>query len=354
MKKRYRILIYLISAIMLVGKFAPDSAAVTKEPISDHLTSDQQSFIEQIDQALQAGNRSVAFLSAPLSDRQSAEKLKTITQQHLDEPYWFMENGYISYYTISENSGSYYLKASVQPYRNRSINDIDWEGIAADLSLDGLDDMQKAITVHEWICDTLTYDLNAPDSLEDCLQEGIGKCDDYATIFGKVLQAAGVETRCMSGIENGTKNGHMWNLIQIDGYWYYCDLVFDDNNDGYEYFMKGSSDIDFLTTHQKYMTKESVTCGIDAFSSYDISGANYFQNVAYTESSRFRLSDVLGIKKSTGRNAETEFVNLYDGTSHAGKSDSDIIVMHADSGVCFGSYTTAKKKPVNFLVYKYM
>lgn len=34
----------------------------------------------------------------------------------------------------------------------------------------------------------------------------------------------------------------MWNLVKLDGKWYYCDVSMDDETGSMDYFMKGYAD----------------------------------------------------------------------------------------------------------------
>lgn len=147
---------------------------------------------------------------------------------------------------------------------------------------DQMTDMEKAVKLHEWILDRVTYDPReaewcdqveagmTPDSslkteknhvdASVFLHKRDGKyytvCDGYARCYKLLLNAAGVEAYYVHGKDTtfdpntGDKKmpiNHAWNLVKINGNYYHVDACWDDGNDAgaykYNYFMK--SDVQF-------------------------------------------------------------------------------------------------------------
>ncbi len=110
--------------------------------------------------------------------------------------------------------------------------------------LSGKSDYEKAKIIHDRVVDTVTYisregnDQNAYNALV----EGKAVCNGYARAYQHLLSKVGIPARYVAGSSiNPTTNtpiGHAWNLVKIDGQWYYTDVTWDDQgaNTFYAYF----------------------------------------------------------------------------------------------------------------------
>jgi len=104
-------------------------------------------------------------------------------------------------------------------------------------------DYDKAKTLHDRLIDTVTYTSTANDqNAYGALVEGKAVCNGYARAYQHLLQKAGIEAWYVSGSSvnpaTGTPVGHAWNLVKLDGGWYYTDVTWDDQGDDtyYAYF----------------------------------------------------------------------------------------------------------------------
>lgn len=109
-------------------------------------------------------------------------------------------------------------------------------------------DYEKALLIHDYLVDTCRYDTQdlvetdwANHIAYGALVEGSCVCQGYAEAARLLLEAAGVESVCVSGTAGG--DNHMWNCVQLGGQWYMMDLTWDDpvTSDGsdvkvYDYF----------------------------------------------------------------------------------------------------------------------
>lgn len=67
--------------------------------------------------------------------------------------------------------------------------------------------------------------------------DGKAVCDGYSKAYQYLLYKVGINSHIATGTGGG--GGHAWNLVQLDGKWYYTDLTWGDTNDiiiFYEYF----------------------------------------------------------------------------------------------------------------------
>lgn len=102
-------------------------------------------------------------------------------------------------------------------------------------------DYFKALTIHDIITKSISYALT-PDgkpqpadwahSISGAFINKSGVCETYAKSFQLMLNYFDIENILVAG-ESKTLDGksgedHAWNLVKIDGNWYWCDLTWDD------------------------------------------------------------------------------------------------------------------------------
>ena len=118
----------------------------------------------------------------------------------------------------------------------------EFDDAAAD-ALSGItDDMSQfeiELYLHDYLVSHVTYDLTASHAHDayGALVEGRAVCEGYARAFQYLLQQAGIPSYVVTGKSKG--EDHAWNLVKIDGAYYYVDVTWDDqdnNNKYYSYF----------------------------------------------------------------------------------------------------------------------
>ena len=124
--------------------------------------------------------------------------------------------------------------------------------IVEDLNLANLHDYEAVSAIYDYICSTVSYDN---DNLNDdsytlkftayaALINKTAVCQGYSLLFYRLCLEAGIDARIIAG---STSNGdHGWNIVNIDGTYYYSDTTWDAGNTEYKYFLKGS---DNFTDH---------------------------------------------------------------------------------------------------------
>lgn len=122
----------------------------------------------------------------------------------------------------------------------RSAYDAKVNALTADLSGS---DYDKAKTLHDRVIDAVTYTSAANDqNAYGALVERVAVCNGYARAYQHLLIKAGIPAWYVRGTSrNPTTNtpiGHAWNLVKLDGQWYYTDVTWDDQgaNTFYAYF----------------------------------------------------------------------------------------------------------------------
>lgn len=95
------------------------------------------------------------------------------------------------------------------------------------LNLDGKSDYDKFKAVTNWIVSNVRYDddneTKYQHDLTGAVLDGLAVCDGYAGTFYYMANAVGLNALFEDGIDNDNRIGHAWNLVQIDGIYYYAD-----------------------------------------------------------------------------------------------------------------------------------
>ena len=99
----------------------------------------------------------------------------------------------------------------------------------------GKSDYQKALALHDWLCENASYDysltIHDPSGV---LLQGTGVCESFALAYQMLLTEAGVENVYVTGTANG--GGHAWNMVKLDGEWYHVDVTWDEDGTDRYYF----------------------------------------------------------------------------------------------------------------------
>lgn len=105
-----------------------------------------------------------------------------------------------------------------------------------------------------WLNDWLIYHADYDESMEmhhpeGVLLNGTGVCESYALAYQILLQEAGIDSLYLTGYSRG--ESHAWNLVSLDGQWYYIDTTWNDPKGGgaetHDYF--GLTDALFSRDH---------------------------------------------------------------------------------------------------------
>ncbi len=127
------------------------------------------------------------------------------------------------------------------------------EEIAASVLCEDLTDGERALLLHDTLCNRCTYDVLAKPQSRwgyGALSTGMAVCEGYAEAYAMLLEAADIPYHLVSGYALPDMQPHLWNLVQIDGQWHHVDVTWDDTDEtiAYSYFML--SDAQFGGTHR--------------------------------------------------------------------------------------------------------
>ena len=106
----------------------------------------------------------------------------------------------------------------------------------AELTADLYDksDFDKCRILYERLIEENHYDFGEyHQTAYGALIEDKSVCAGYGRAYQLLLQAVGIPCLYVTGLaDNGYETGgHAWNLVKLNGYWYYCDPTWDDSDD---------------------------------------------------------------------------------------------------------------------------
>ena len=88
-------------------------------------------------------------------------------------------------------------------------------------------DYEKALWLHDYLCETVTYKKGLSDYAYTALLDGVADCGGYADAYRRLLLAVGIRCGTVSGY--ATDEPHAWNIIWLDGKCYFSDVCWDDD-----------------------------------------------------------------------------------------------------------------------------
>lgn len=97
---------------------------------------------------------------------------------------------------------------------------------------DGATDYEKAKAVYAYVIQNVSYQMGEQDqNIAGALNEGTAVCAGYARAVQYLLEMLDVECIYASGDMKGSDQGHAWNLVKLDGEYYYLDATNGDQQD---------------------------------------------------------------------------------------------------------------------------
>lgn len=147
-----------------------------------------------------------------------------------------------------------FLKEADRIEYNNDI--IDYVNDCDELIEDATTDLEKSLLIHDKIIEDIDYDttFNA-DFCYNILGVMAFKgpvCESYAETYLLLLTYYDIPCHLVVGLAGDDDENHAWNLIQIEGKWYWVDVTWDDAGKkgiSYNYFARGLDDTVFENSH---------------------------------------------------------------------------------------------------------
>ena len=158
---------------------------------------------------------------------------KVIFGIHYENPeyYWVLRNT-----AINKDEETGFVKTYYQYYEGTTGKPLDrseelereWE-VVKEKTKYCKTDIEKALVVHEHLCDTIVYSSRlqaAAHDIEGAIFEKEAVCEGYALAYKYYMNRLEIPCKIVSGTSNG--QSHAWNQIQLNGNWYMLDPTWDD------------------------------------------------------------------------------------------------------------------------------
>ncbi len=125
-----------------------------------------------------------------------------------------------------------YTNQQVIERKNMMIAELeDWVNQLFDQGIiyEGMSDYDMAYTFYQLIITEFAYDTNyLPASFDGygMLENGIGVCQAYVSLFNAMCKIVGIEVQGAGGLADG--EAHIWSYVNLDGEWTYVDPTWGD------------------------------------------------------------------------------------------------------------------------------
>lgn len=153
------------------------------------------------------------------------------------------------------------------------------ERILRSLNISGASDHDKALAIYGYICDNVVYDHDHLGDENYLLQftayaaatKGTAVCAGIADLFYYLANSAGLDARIT------TNSDHAWNIVRVDGRYYYVDATWDlgSRPEDYRYFLKGRYDFQGHRGNVSYTMYGFSNLLVHTDLNYDISEYGY-------------------------------------------------------------------------------
>lgn len=154
---------------------------------------------------------------------------------------------------------------------------------------------------HDYICQNTVYDQTSPIGYTayDALVEGEAVCEGYSRAMQLLLQHEGIQSYLVTGKAVDDKNGedftqgHMWNVVRIEGQNYYLDVTWDDigekKSDEFQHNYFNLTETDILRDHKDLEPTQNHCDSIEY--NYFVKERSFF--TAYNKATKQRIVELM-------------------------------------------------------------
>lgn len=195
----------------------------------------------------------------------------------------YLKSHYMSYKATAKgksNNGVYnWVFTYTMKYRTTAAQEEKTTNAVADilagLKLNGKDDYQKIKAIYDYVYKNTSYDWDNAENDSNTIKHSAyaaavkktAVCQGYTSLLYRLFLESGIDCRVITG--TGSSKAHSWNIVALDGLYYYLDATFDSADSTHKWFLKGSDDFKEHEANDAYKT--------DAFKKkYPISKTQYY------------------------------------------------------------------------------
>ena len=281
------------------------------------LSSQGQGLYEKICKAIEKQEKDFVFQE----DVKIATVKKIVASVQADRPEYFWFESYLWYAfegeeTVEKIEFKYNCTKSERLQRQATIDAYERDfkkGVSKNSG-----DYDKLKSVHDYIINHTKYDLESQDNqnIVSVMVYGESVCAGYAKSMQYLLKRMGIRCAYVNGVAKG-RGSHAWNIVEIEGAYYYVDATWDDPAFGggerqgyvsYSYFCVTTKEINKTHTADANIFKIPV-CTATA--------ANYFvrENTYFTNLESASLSDLEADLQASKDAGAYSFASKYSSTA---------------------------------------
>ncbi len=159
------------------------------------------------------------------------------------------------------------LDSALESTRNVEADNPSITAVAKRITADCSTDYEKALALHDYVCETLYYDFDMAaksiipiESAAEVILSGRGVCSGYANVYAALCRSVGLPCVVVTGYAIGSEMfemewneenaatgiaNHAWNEVYADGRWIIVDTTWDSGN----YYENGQEEDAFDASH---------------------------------------------------------------------------------------------------------
>lgn len=148
-----------------------------------------------------------------------------------DHPEIYWAHNRESVYKTTYDSADYCLFAPSYLYSEEEMAEIDkaveerFTQVQATIP-SGAGDYEKALAVYTYLIDNIEYAVSEHDqNIAGAFWKKQAVCAGYAGAFQYIMERLGIPCIYVDGDARGSAEGHAWNMISLDGEYYYVDAT---------------------------------------------------------------------------------------------------------------------------------
>ncbi len=308
-------------------------AADSVDSIYDSLNDRQKRAYEDLDKAVESG-RTLSGLGY-LSVKEGEEVRHAFMYDHPE--IWYFASNWNLYVHGGSDSCSEYRYEPV--FSRQEIWRMDVELASSIPSIDMSfvnSEHKKVMRIHDWLCENVTYVSRVQGDPKDhkgdiygAFVERQAVCEGYTKAFTYLCHKYGLDCVGVVGgtYKSGGASDHAWNLVKVDGDWYFVDVTWDDP----VMILVGNRTADSeWTVNREYMLVGSLTMTSHGVFAYEDHMADSLYGIVPSNSAH-----VL-------KEASPPFlpgISFFDGTVKTGVPSTEGYIATDNTGMERGGYT---------------
>ncbi|MBR2254901.1 MAG: hypothetical protein IJ856_03675 [Candidatus Methanomethylophilaceae archaeon] len=211
--------------------------------IYDSLTESQKKGYDELDAAVKAHRITGSLDYLRISD---GETVRDAYAYDHPEAFWFYDSYTLYIYTDEDRCSNIRYNPVYSDSQIAQMNK-EIEKSLSSLKIDENDrDYKKLQTIHDWLCDRITYAKGSDHEgdIYGAIVEGRCVCQGYTMAFTYLCHLYGFDCVGVTGTTFESSVRHAWNLVYGEGDWYFVDVTWDDGGrygSRTTYFMVGTN-----------------------------------------------------------------------------------------------------------------